>query len=553
MVKGAIKYRWIGVLTAVFLGGMYLVGASGLRAMSDPDTEDARADIIEIRTLRAFGNLTKPEVIFLHDAHTEALEKMGKDCSTCHLPKSNKIPGVFKEAVEGIDPLSPKFKRLEDTARREVMDVYHTFCIGCHTDMLREDRKTGPITCGGCHAEAEVVSNRLEMGLDRSLHYRHSKAHEDKCETCHHAYDEEKEKLFYDKGAEGSCRYCHGAEREEKRIPFREAAHLECIACHRQVDAMNEKDGKDRKSGPVHCAGCHGPEERARIEKVPSEDIPRMKRNQPAAILIGAGLRESLLPDQLPEVRMASVAFDHERHEVSNDTCRACHHASLEKCSDCHTPSGDEKGDYIPLAKAFHQATSQQSCIGCHREQASDPKCAGCHDSMSLARKRDDASCLKCHDSRTDALKEGIAGLEEPEDIQRMVRKWIDAERTYNEETYPEKDIPEKVVIKRMMDQYEAVELPHRKIVNKLMENIRGDRLAAFHHDDPGTLCQGCHHNSPPSPKPPTCASCHARPFDPANPDRPGLLAAYHRQCMGCHQQMGIEKPTGCTGCHKKK
>ena len=33
--------------------------------------------------------------------------------------------------------------------------------------------------------------------------------------------------------------------------------------------------------------------------------------------------------------------------------------------------------------------------------------------------------------------------------------------------------------------------------------------------------------------------------------DKPGLTAAYHRQCIGCHQAMAIRK-TGCTDCHAK-
>lgn len=546
MVKGAIKYRWVGVLTAAFLGLMYLLGARGLDAMSAADAAEPRADIIEIDTLKVFGHLTKPEVIFLHDAHTQALEKKGKDCSACHLPKSTEIKGTFTEAVEGIDPLSPKFKRLEDTARKEVMDIYHTFCTGCHAEMLEKEEETGPITCGGCHQEGEVESSWTEIGMDRSLHARHNKAQKEKCEKCHHAYNEEKKELFYDKGKEGSCRYCHKEEKEENRISFRLAAHLDCVNCHRAIKAKNEV------GGPIQCAGCHSPAGQAKIERLLPEEIPRMKRNQPDALLVGTGAKAPVLEGQLPAVRMEAVAFDHKGHEASNDTCRACHHASLEKCSNCHTLTGDEKGDFVNLEQAHHLVTSDKSCIGCHRAETADPKCAGCHSFMSPTEKRDEATCLKCHERLGEDAKEDIAEAEDAEALQKIARELIE-DRTFSEETYPEKDVPEKVVIKVMMDQYEAVELPHRKIVSKLVANLEGNKMAAFYHAEKGTLCQGCHHNSPTSVQPPKCITCHGKPFDENNLNRPGLLAAYHQQCMTCHERMGIEKPAGCTGCHKKK
>jgi predicted CXXCH cytochrome family protein len=116
-------------------------------------------------------------------------------------------------------------------------------------------------------------------------------------------------------------------------------------------------------------------------------------------------------------------------------------------------------------------------------------------------------------------------------------------------------EIPEKVVIKKLSDQYEPVEFPHRKIITKLLENIKDDKIAGHFHTDPGTLCQGCHHNSPPSKTPPQCGSCHGKPFDAGSPFRAGLMGAYHEQCFRCHAEMGIEKPASrdCTACHLKK
>jgi hypothetical protein len=122
-------------------------------------------------------------------------------------------------------------------------------------------------------------------------------------------------------------------------------------------------------------------------------------------------------------------------------------------------------------------------------------------------------------------------------------------------ETLPVDQIPETVTIKSLVDQYEGAVLPHRKIVLKLVEGMKDNRLAAYFHNDPATLCQGCHHHSPASAKPPQCGSCHGRSSEALNLTRPGLMAAYHQQCIQCHDKMGLEKPASrdCTACHAKR
>ena len=124
-----------------------------------------------------------------------------------------------------------------------------------------------------------------------------------------------------------------------------------------------------------------------------------------------------------------------------------------------------------------------------------------------------------------------------------MVTSWEDA------------DIPEKVVIKTMAQEYQPVTLPHRKIVRTLAANVSDSKLAAHFHRQTYTLCQGCHHHGPAVPKPPACASCHGRPFAENRLYMPGLMGAYHGQCLGCHAEMGLTKPdaTNCNACHPAK
>jgi hypothetical protein len=129
------------------------------------------------------------------------------------------------------------------------------------------------------------------------------------------------------------------------------------------------------------------------------------------------------------------------------------------------------------------------------------------------------------------------------------------AARTPMRATYDAVDIPEKVVIKTLAKQFAPAEMPHRKVIAALMDKAAASPLAGSFHLEKGTICQGCHHNSPASKQPPRCSHCHGQAFDPDKPHTPGLMGAYHQQCIGCHEEMNLEKPKAvdCTACHKEK
>jgi len=93
--------------------------------------------------------------------------------------------------------------------------------------------------------------------------------------------------------------------------------------------------------------------------------------------------------------------------------------------------------------------------------------------------------------------------------------------------------------------------MPHLKILARLDAPIRASRLARQFHGTVEAMCAGCHHHSPAGERPPRCAACHG-PTAAATMDKPGLKVAYHRQCIGCHQRMGIDKQ-GCTDCHAER
>jgi hypothetical protein len=510
----------------IILGIMGYLGSHGVQALNAM-AEKQRADIIEIDSLKVFGKLERPSVTYLHNAHTDAVEKKGKDCTVCHLMDTEK------------NRLSSKYMRLEDTSKKAVMDIYHTNCIECHNATRRAGEKSGPVECGNCHRKStDLVSIWQPIGFDKSLHYRHSKAQQEKCEQCHHAYDEKEKKLFYDKGQEGTCRYCHKSKTEENRLSFRKASHISCIQCHRQTLS------KEKLAGPIECNGCHNPEDQKLIEIL--KTVPRMKRGQPNTVFV----KTSVDKNAGGAPRMSAVPFSHQSHEEYSDNCRVCHHASLSACSECHTLLGSEKGQLITLGKSMHDLNSEQSCMGCHAKQQKSQNCAGCHTFIPQVPKSDEASCITCHMGPQPSAEESPETRLSDELAEKLL-----SSRTPVTGTYPDSEIPEEVTIKILQKEYEPAKLPHRKIVHSLLNRIKEDRIAQYFHTDPGTLCQGCHHNSPAMKKPPACGSCHAKPFDVNNLLRPGLMAAYHQQCIGCHEQMGIEKPAAndCNGCHKAK
>lgn len=528
MNKVASKMRWISLWAAVVIVAVCGIGLCWA-AISPENATPQRADVLTIDTLATFGPLERSPVAFPHDKHTQALEKQQKDCLACH--KADK------------DRLSTKFNRLSDTDRDTVMNIYHDECIGCHRET---DGPSGPITCGECHPKTpSFTSSRQPMGMDKSLHFRHVKAHDQKCETCHHEWDPKEKKLFYAKGKEGTCRYCHRQETEENRISMRLASHISCVDCHRDKLA----EGKD--SGPIHCANCHDAESQMLIAKI--DDPPRMARNQPDAVFVGVQAKagKPSAANNPVDARMGPVPFNHKAHEQYTDNCRVCHHESLNACGTCHTLGGSQEGGYVKLERAMHRVTADESCVGCHAVQKQDRTCAGCHATMPVREtSANDVACTTCHRSLPALIDGGNLQIKNELMATLVLKSRMPVAGTYNEA-----DIPEKVMINSLMDQYEGVELPHRKIVNALMKGVGDNQLARYFHTDKGTLCQGCHHYSPPAKKPPACVSCHGTKMSGENEGRPALVGAYHQQCIGCYQRMGIEKPDSrdCIACHIEK
>ena len=496
---------------------------SGCTPEAAADQTTARADLVDIAERAGFEELERSAVLFPHDLHTEVMLDRKEDCDLCH--PSN---------PDGI--LSASYQRLEELGEDQLIDLYHDNCIGCHQESLDSGKAGGPVACGDCHLRQPLyVSSRQPFGMDKSLHYRHVKAAQEKCEACHHQYDEAKRELVYVEGKESSCRDCHREETEENRSAFKLAAHEACIDCHREPppEIIVEKDA----AGPQLCVNCHDLEQQLAIEQI--QDPPRLKRGQEDFLLL------SVAEADLDASQLRTVPFSHVDHEAATTSCRICHHQTLESCSECHTLQGTEKSQGVNLFRAMHGKMTDHSCVGCHDTEKAALECAGCHDQMEQARLPEEG-CELCHQGPLPQMLES----------QRSRYRSLDDFRPLPAEvalSFALDDIPETVEIGALSNEFEPAKMPHRKIVETLAQHISESRTATFFHGHEDVVCQGCHHQSPVGEKPPLCGSCHVAGSADLELMKPALQGAYHQQCLGCHQSMELQKPEDCSGCHAEK
>jgi hypothetical protein len=450
-------------------------------------------------------------VEFQHAKHVKALEKEG--CRECHLvdEKSKKQSPRLKQEIN-----------LED--REEFAETYHGACIDCHQKRMMERASAGPEDCGDCHLPRQPArSLRMSMKFDYSLHYRHVEAQKEKCEKCHHIYNEKLKKLEYKKDTESACSDCHLDVDQEKNLSWRNAAHTNCISCHLENEAAKQK------TGPTACTGCHDQVDRKKIKQL--EKVPRLKRKQPDRVWI-----------LTPEAKFNRVAFDHQAHEPQTFNCSTCHHWTLKPCRECHSLEGSKEGDWVALEKAQHHHDSEYACVGCHKREAEKKECIGCHHMMMPPPGQ--AACGVCHSGPTPEKGPKTTKELPPEELFAEVK-------LAPLPAHSKEDLPEKLAIDIPGKEYQPTQFPHHKIVKKLDELARKSKLANRFHRKPEFMCYGCHHHSPAGQRPPPCKSCHGNAAHPVK-DLPMLKSAYHRQCIGCHQRIN-HKAQGCTDCHKKK
>jgi hypothetical protein len=109
----------------------------------------AQPDKVVLDNSQVSGKRTRPAVPFPHNRHAEA----GLSCKDCHhLYKDGKNvldEGSLEEGKEGIRCSACH----RPNSRVKLERAFHDQCIGCHRRVLKENKKTGPFFCGGCHVK----------------------------------------------------------------------------------------------------------------------------------------------------------------------------------------------------------------------------------------------------------------------------------------------------------------------------------------------------------------------------------------------------------------
>lgn len=544
----------------------FLVCLFGCQTNSET-VERVDPSVLKLRLAEGTDELSRPPATFNHALHVAIKPKV--ECTRCHSMDSiSDLHFRFKLSNDATVPERMEPIPIDDPAAPEQrMDRYHDLCMGCHKETLNDATKeTGPFTCSGCHKWEERYENsRVPIYFDYSLHARHSKAESDKCESCHHIYNEKMKKLQYKKGTESACFNCHGDKDTEKTLSLRRASHKSCVNCH------IKRTQKGQKTGPIACVGCHDKEEQNKIE--------RLTNAQPIA---GKQPRLTWI-HRSDKSKVASVLFNHQKHEPLVDSCSSCHHKTLKPCDGCHNLETNPTGGGVGPMTAFHLTSSEHSCVGCHTRETYKKGCVGCHD--SLDRRSAETTCSICHNGPIKGDKKGgpkgeVAAIhpqaeEEPgktavssetldsgmshsgqfEERERDATSMIfplPKQTAIHLDPLPEysDDFPESITINGLAKEYRPSLFPHGKIVKSLDSMIRKSELAKHFHGKTSIQCSGCHHQTPIGSRPVACKSCHKEKPDPIL-DKPDLKTAYHRQCLGCHQKMKL-KQQGCSDCHEK-
>lgn len=497
---------------------------------------------IAIAHTEIFGELERPQVIFDHQKHVEALKKEGKKeaetCATCHPVDKQKDLILFNFP-----------KKVKGKGKDPVMVAYHDECITCHKEKRIEKKKAGPVICADCHLEKlrDVKPDHPVFEFDYQLHDTHDKKLKERniketCQRCHHIFNEE---LVYERGKEWSCYYCHDITKKtgpvlaaatritrKKDFNISRVSHIRCLNCHLYLTLTEKPDptGK-KKEGPIVCDKCHTGKYRtvAELEKVPRPDAC-----QPDKPFI-----------DIENAKLKGVSFDHKAHEKNSKTCRACHHETLSACKECHDLMGNADGKWVNAANAYHDISSDKSCAGCHALKQKEKDCAGCHHAIRSMNLETDGpkkdSCTRCHKGKKE-------GLPSPQKL-----SIADLERELEREK-----VKKEVEVKVLENEFKPAKLPHFKMLEKLVKISNDSKMGTYFHAKMQTICEGCHHQSRAEAEakkntPPLCRNCHSKSFDPVHMNRPRLLAAYHRQCISCHEKMKLEKPKKCKECHEEK
>lgn len=132
-----------------FLMVMVMVWAVQILTAGSVGAQDATMILEDTKT---FKSLQRPPVTFSHEKHAA----MYKDCVQCHHDyeyKASKKGNVWG----GDGQTCSQCHKLEPVdGKSGLRTAFHENCTGCHRALTKEGKdKTGPVTCGECHARGK--------------------------------------------------------------------------------------------------------------------------------------------------------------------------------------------------------------------------------------------------------------------------------------------------------------------------------------------------------------------------------------------------------------
>jgi c(7)-type cytochrome triheme protein len=131
--------KWIGCrLLMITVAAFLVLSNSPLRAQPDKMVLDSS---------KVSGEKQRPAVTFPHNRHVE----IGLSCMDCH--------HFYQDGKNILDEskLEEGNKDIRCSAchgpksRLNLQEAFHDQCTGCHKRYQKENKKTGPRYCGGCH------------------------------------------------------------------------------------------------------------------------------------------------------------------------------------------------------------------------------------------------------------------------------------------------------------------------------------------------------------------------------------------------------------------
>ncbi len=578
--KPGVKIFLLITLVVILCCASFMVyGGAQLKKTETPESMPIKMAAYELK------DLDRAPVLFDHLKHTSALKsQLLDDCKACHATSRPAQDMGVSQVVDFGFPIKGTGEARADNP----MLAYHAACVSCHEKKKQEGAKTGPAIglCGECHVRrpSKIAADfKMDTIFNYMTHSKHVEAlskikdpeslnvagnvisevddpKRSSCKLCHHIADETGKKLLYKINTENACSTCHKQKDEKNIRSIKNVSHSACIGCHMKLRKRAKKvaptsdpkaQAKLAKFGPFECQGCHGAKDTLTPTKI--AQLPRLMRGQKDYVNIS-------LKDPSTG-RMKVAVFNHKAHEKQGQFCNSCHHYSLEKCSNCHTPLAEiKKSGGVTYEMAFHKINAKLSCVGCHEEAKTSKECAGCH--YSASREIPKTSCPMCHTGPVNKDVQAQANTEAENTASNEANQDLLAKRDHKITIKGDKDeLPEVVEIKALQKEFQPAKFPHKKIVLKLAKISNNSSLASTFHSRAGqeSICSGCHHKSDPAAsqkkKVPNCVSCHSKNrATNKNLGRPGILGAYHQQCIGCHQAMD-QKPKSheCAKCHGEK